>query len=231
MVQIINHICALFVGMLLAACAAGIREEDGGSGDARLDVLTSFGLALSKRDFARAAEYLADGDRMQLLGPDGKVPMEIQERLRALQLSTLYQNPTVRVSHGEISGIAESLPILAQAEKVDTLEFAGIAASPDANAEAATARFHQEDMLRETTREFFRSIRFQRWAAALNYLDEKERVVFMHRSGALRPGTRRRLFAADTSAWQALTLKSGKLVGVVLIVPPLSRVTGAAKFR
>lgn len=222
---------ATLAALLILACSGGRQDRSNVSGDVQLEILTSFSLALSKREFEKAIGHLAESERTQLLGPDGKVSPEVQDRLRALQLSTLYKDPSVRVSHRKISGIAGSLPVLKQAEAVDSLLLPdeADAPSPAVVSELAVAPGPDLDPIRKTTRDFFRSIRSRQWRKALNYLDDRERAVFMQRNGDLRTGTRRRLSAADTSAWDALSLKDGKLMGVVLIVPPLSQVLGGRR--
>lgn len=41
----------------------------------------------------------------------------------------------------------------------------------------------------------------------------------MHGNSKLKIETPNRLAAVDTSSWEALTLKHGKLTGIVLIIP------------
>lgn len=215
-------------GLFLLGCSTGRMDRQDVRADARLEVLTSFSMALSKRDFNKAIGYLADSERQGLLGPDGVVPADIQERLRALEISTLYKDPAIKVSHRRISGIAGSLPVLEQAAPKDSSQSSVTGTglpSPPLEEPVAAGQFMGDEPLRKATQVFFRTVQTRQWKKALAYLDEGERAVFMQRDGSLRQGTRRRLLAADTSAWDALSLKDGKLTGVVLILPSLSAVT------
>ena len=51
------------------------------------------------------------------------------------------------------------------------------------------------------------------------YVDVQERGDFLDAKGKVKGDARERLAKVDTSDWDALTLKDGKLTGVVLIIP------------
>jgi hypothetical protein len=97
---------------LLTGCGSSAFPGFSDPGKKRLDVLTSFTLALSKRDFLEAAAYLAPADRAKLADDAGILP-QYRERVRAIRRATLMNNPLVEVRHGLISGIPDILPVLA----------------------------------------------------------------------------------------------------------------------
>src|SRR3990167_1009829 len=81
----------------LVGCAGGGGPASNpGKGD-RLDILTNFTLALSKRDFRTATDMLAPTERTLFLDGGGKVLPEYKERLRAMRLTTLVNNPSILV--------------------------------------------------------------------------------------------------------------------------------------
>jgi hypothetical protein len=177
-------------------------------------------LALSKHDFRDAARYLAPADRAKLADAEEGILPEYRERVRAIRRTTLLNNPLIEVRGGLIYGIPDVLPVLALGS-VDSLGLkditdSGIAAVPDS---AGAARTEEREELRRTAEAFFRAVSRRDWGKAMAYLDEQERGDFLDAKGRLKGESRQRLAAVDTAEWQSLTLKDGKLTGVVLIIP------------
>lgn len=206
---------AFALSILAAACTGGrgIRAE-------RLDILTSFTVALSERDYAAAAALLSPGDQSALADPQNGILPEYRIRMRAMRLTTLADNPLIEVSHGRIDGIRDILPVLDQGAKLESDSAAGVPETGFAKVPAPGDPLRREaEAVRRTSASFFRSIRMRDWQGALAFVDPQERQGFLRQDGSLREETRRRLAEADTSAWDALTLKDGKLTGIVLIIP------------
>jgi hypothetical protein len=184
----------------------------------RLDVLTSYSLALSKRDYREAAKFLAPEDRSRIANPDQGILPEYRERVRAIRRTTLMNNPLIEVRRGLIHGIPDILPVLAlgsvdtSAEESDT----GFAQQP---APDRLPDSLAREELHRTARAFFQAVSRREWRKALGYVDVQEKEGFLDAKGVVRDATRRRLAAADTSGWEALTLKDGKLTGIVLLIP------------
>jgi hypothetical protein len=159
---------------------------------------------------------------MRLTDERGGVLPQFKERLCAMRLTTLVNNPMIRIEHGKILGIYDLLPVLDQAPPLaadaDPMQItvAGIDAGPSVEKH----RYNQaQDELRKASEAFFRSVQAGKWKKAINLLDEREKNGFLRSDGQLKEGTRRRLAAVDTSSWEALALENGKLSGIVLIIP------------
>lgn len=200
--------------MLLAGCAGAPRKPFETGNPDRLEILTNYTLSLSKRDFEGAVAKLAPPDRDRLLGADGKVRPEFQDRLRAMRLTTLVANPMVTLEQGRIRGIYDLLPVIEQGEPAPVV----VDLPLDEPARVLDEEPGRED-LRAATAAFFRSVREREYKKAVGMLAPEERRVFLREDGRVKEAARRRLAAIDTSAWDALTLEEGKLTGVVLIIP------------
>ena len=154
-----------------------------------------------------------------LLRPEGILP-EYRDRVRAIRRTTLLNNPLIEVKHGLIYGISDVLPVLALGE-ADTL---GLHVRPDSlvavvpdSGKIAESRNQKE--LKRTSEAFFRAVSRRDWKKAMDYLDVQDRGDFLDAKGKVKEEARERLAEVDTSEWDALTLKDGKLTGVVLIIP------------
>jgi hypothetical protein len=210
---------ALLVVFALAGCSPSAFPRSSDTAQERLDVLTSFSLALSKRDYRAAAGYLGPEDRTKLADGEGAIRPEYRDRVRAIRRATLMNNPLIEVRKGHIYGLPDVLPVLAQGQpdsvrRQDASDtgFAAVA-DPEPTAQAG------EKELRRAAEAFFRAVSKRDWKKAMGYLAEEERQDFLDPKGNLRDGARQLLASADTSQWAALTLKDGKLTGVFLILP------------
>lgn len=205
---------------LLTACAgasSGNRTDRN-----RLEVLTDFTLALSKRDFGSASSMMATRDRMRVADEKGGVLPQYKERLCAMRLTTLVNNPMIRIEHGKILGIYDLLPVLVQAQahvaEKDSAQ-ATTAESEAGPSEEEIRHDQAQEELRKASEDFFRLVQAGKWKKAIGLLNEGEKDGFLRSDGRLKEGTRRRLAAVDTSSWEALALENGKLSGIVLIIP------------
>jgi hypothetical protein len=204
----------------LAGCSSSAFPERGHPGRERLEVLTGFTLALSKYDFREAASYLAPADRAKLAGADAGILPEYRERIRAIRRTTLLNNPLIEVRRGLIYGIPEILPVLevgdADSAIATALSDTSVAPMP---APGLAPRSREKEELKRAAEAFFRAVSRRDWNKALAYVDAQEREGFLDAAGKIKIAARQRLAAADTADWEALTLKDGKLTGVVLIIP------------
>jgi hypothetical protein len=214
------------IGMAFVLCASGMGCSQGwgtlskNAEDRRLEVLTSFTLDLSKRDFKAAAGMLSASDRSRMLDEDGQIRPEFRERLLALRLTTLLSNPMIKLERGRVNGIYRILPVLATAPPPDTAINPG--QPTEVESMAAVKEREKADrraMLRQATRKLFASIRSRHWNEAIDMVQDGERKVFVDGEGRFRKGARKRLAGIDTASWDALVLRDGKLNGLVLIVP------------
>lgn len=210
---------AFFVVFGLVGCSSSAYRDLYPSGQNRLDVLTSFSLALSKYDFREAARYLSPADRAKLAGPEGILP-EYRERVRAIRRTTLLNNPLIEVRHGLIYGIPDVLPVLALGEADTT----GLRAAPNSLVaflpdSARIADSTERIELRRASQAFFQAVSRRDWKKAMAYLAIGERGDFVDAKGKVKEEARQRLAEVDTTGWEALTLRDGKLTGVVLIIP------------
>jgi hypothetical protein len=219
---------AFLVVLGLAGCSSTAFRGRTHGGEDRLDVLTSFSLALSKRNFRDAAGYLPPADRAKLASPETGILPEYRDRMRAIRRTTLMNNPLIEVRHGLIYGIPDVLPVLAlgQADtsvsvQADTVAQGDSPAAPIAASPAAGERSpaQEREALKRASEAFFRAVSKGRWDNAMGYLHAQERGEFLDAEGKVKGEARRRLAGADTSEWEALTLRDGKLTGIVLIIP------------
>jgi hypothetical protein len=160
-------------------------------------------------------QFLAPEERLHFGADAGNVPESLQERLRALRLATLNNDPRITLSsEGKIQGLYAILPVIDGGPVVDldTLP-KPVALVPEPREPT------EEDRVREAAQKLFQSIRDQDWDNALNRLAPDERRVFLDDKGKIDPESRQRLSAIDTTSWKALSLKNEKLTGVVLIIP------------
>lgn len=183
----------------------------------KIDRLIVFKEAVSLRNFAKAARILSPEDSSQIVDSSGSVPEEMQNRLRAVKLRTLVNQEDVRVRNGRLSGVVARLPILEQGESINIEEVFELEAE---EGEALSEKESRKLKVRKASRKLFDAIAAEEWQAALNTLHPASREVFLSRAGKLKPGVRSRLSQVDTASWRALTLRKGKLIGVVLLLPP-----------
>ena len=215
---------AVLAVMGLIGCSASAFSRHSDPHQERLDVLTSFTLALSKHDYRAAAGYLAPEDRAKLASADAGILPEYRERVSAIRRATLLNNPLIEIRRGFIYGIPDVLPVLAQGH-ADSLDLhsapdTGWAAGQDSTrSEAARKKELKQAELKRAAEAFFHAVSKQEWEKALGFLAPEERQEFLGPKGKLKAGDRWRLASVDTSEWGALTLRDGKLTGVVLIIP------------
>jgi hypothetical protein len=184
----------------------------------RLDVLTSYSLALSKRDYREAAKFLAPADRVRIASPDQGILPEYRERVRAIRRTTLMNNPLIEIRHGLIHGIPDILPVLELGRADSSAQESETGFAQQSNPEPLRDSTAREDLHR-TARAFFKAVSHREWRKALGYVDAQEKEGFLDSKGGVRDAARSRLASADTSGWEALTLKDGKLTGIVLLLP------------
>jgi hypothetical protein len=205
------------LGILPATGCSSARKAEAAAPADRLETLTNFTIALSKRDFTAAAGMLAPGERLRLVGESGSIKEEYRDRIRAMRLSTMMNNPAIRVDQGLILGIHDVLPVVDQAPTDDYALVFDDSAAPAP--EQADPEAGEREALRKAARAFFKSVEAKDWKSAFALLDEQEREAFLRVDGKIKPGAKRRLAAIDTASWEALTLEDGKLSGAVLLVP------------
>ncbi len=225
-----GHAVSHFAGPLLAAallslgtgCSQGRLGMTPHNGNQRLDVLTSFTLAVSRRDFKSAVNLMSPGEQTRFLDQNGNFKPEYASRLEALQLDDMDHNPDVVVKDGKISGIGSMLPVALEGPPITPQEVktSEAAASADSFVTAGPARVQKSDQLHRTAEEFFRSIHDKNWERALSYVDPEERKDFLDTKGEVKSDAKQRLGQVDTSSWSSLSLRDGKLTGIVLIIPP-----------
>lgn len=208
---------SIFAASHFWGCGAGIPGLGRNPQEEKIDRLIMFKEAVSLRNFAKAARILSPEDSSQIVDSSGSVPEEMQNRLRAVKLRTLVNQEDVRVRDGRLSGVVARLPILEQGESIiieEVFELEGDAG------EALSEKEQRMLKVRKASQILFEAIAAEEWQDALNTLHPASREVFLTRAGKLKPGVRSRLSQVDTASWRALTLRKGKLIGVVLLIPP-----------
>lgn len=226
------------LALLGAGCSPAPRTKVAfGKETDRLEVLTTFTLAVSKRDFHSATLLIDPSERGLFLDDKGIMRAEFQERLRAMRRTTLMNNPAITVSQGRILGIYGVMPMLEHGTpanvateesgadsagatvEVSTEDSMEVSAGAEADLPAEAGHDGDKDALRKAADTFFQSVRAGKWNQALGLVNAREKEAFVRPDGKLKEGTRQRLSAIDTSSWEALALEEGKLSGVILLIP------------
>lgn len=241
---------AVVVGLLMA-CASSSSKRDtvqAPRSDDLLELLTGFGESLSKRNFARAVDYMVPEEKALML-EGGSVPVEKQKMLLALPLQKLIRHPAVRVENGHIAGIYSVLPNLRQgeanpmamtdesatpaagmegdpmaaAESKGPMANGATSESPEANEDMSTAQGSTPDVndpqLKSTVNKFFSAVNKRNWTSALAMMSEGEKRMLLDEKGRLKESSKQRLSQIDQKNRDALILQDGKLSGVTLLLP------------
>ena len=182
----------------------------------KVDSLISFKETVAGGNYLGAVRKLVAADRAKLMDGSGNVREEMKPRLRALRLKNIVNDQSVKLKRGKLTGILAALPVvrLGQPDTVDTYFDPG-----DQEPEAVGGDSAQET-LHAAAKLLFSDIRSRNWQFVLNDMHPSTRSNFIAKNGKIKAGARLRLSEIDTSAWQALSLRNGKLVGVVLLIPP-----------
>jgi hypothetical protein len=179
-----------------------------------LDVLARFTTLVQARKYHEAIALLDPADQKRMLDAGGSVPTEIMRKLDALDFKALPNDRRVDLVRGRLTGIFDCLPCLDQGPP-DTVTRAEPPkpAVPDAAEKKRAA----------LALEFYRRIQEGRFDAAGDMVDPGDWKVFYNDKGEMTDLTERRLQAMQECDLEALTLRGGKLVGVVVLLdPPVS---------
>ncbi len=203
--------------VLLAGCASTHQFPGPESAQAvKEDSLIAFKEFVAAGNFQAAVHHLVPADQAKILNAKGHVPEAMRERLFGVPLKDLIHDPNVRLVNGKLTGIYASLPV----------EQLGKSLPIDSNfaTESEATKTPTEDSLREqklhaAAEDFFTDIRAGKWQAVLEDMYPSTRLIFLSSNGHIKASARHRLAAIDTTAWNSLTLRRGKLVGVSLIIP------------
>jgi hypothetical protein len=179
-----------------------------------LDVLARFTTLVQARKYHEAIALLDPADQKRMLDARGLVPTEIMHKLDALDFKALPRDRRVDLVRGRLTGIFDCLPCLDQGPS-DTVT--RVEPPKPSGPEAA------EKKRAALALEFFRRIQEGRFDAAGDMVDPGEWKVFYTEKGEMTDLTERRLQAMQECDLEALTLREGKLVGVVVLLdPPVS---------
>ena len=182
----------------------------------KVDSLISFKEAIAGGNYLRGARKLVAADRAKILNETGSVREEMKPRLRSLRLKNIVNDRSVRLKRGKLTGILAALPVVRQGkpDSVDTDFDAGDQEPETVGGDSTQKTLHAAANL------FFSDIRSGTWQFVLNGMHPGTRSNFVGKNGKIKAGACKRLSEIDTSAWRALSLRNGKLVGVVLLIPP-----------
>ncbi|MDB5104780.1 MAG: hypothetical protein JWP91_2469 [Fibrobacteres bacterium] len=236
------------MGLLMACSSTKKDVAQAPRSDDLLELLTGFGESLSKRNFAKAVDYMVPEEKA-LMMESGSVPTEKQRQLLALRLATLIRHPAIHVENGHIAGIYSVLPNLRQGEanpvaasdESASPEAAGLNGDPltadakgpmatDANttadatnsdmSEVQSASVNTDDpQLKATVSKFFSAVNKRNWSSALAMMNDSEKRLLLDDKGRLKESSKQRLAQIDQKNREALILQDGKLTGVTLLLP------------
>ena len=237
-----------FVGLLMACAPTKKDTAQAPRSDDLLELLTGFGESLSKRNFARAVDYMVPEEKA-LMMEGGSVPTDKQKMLLALPLQKLIRHPSIRVENGHIAGIYSVLPNLRQGDAATNMAATDESASPEAADmngeplatenkgpmadESAAATESSDGMdytasagsnpndpqLKAAVNKFFSAVNKRNWTSALAMMSEGERRMLTDDKGRLKESAKQRLAQIDQKNRDALVLQDGKLTGVTLLLP------------
>jgi len=233
------------MGLLMACSSTNKDVAKAPRSDDLLELLTGFGESLSKRNFAKAVDYMVPEEKA-LMMENGSVPADKQKMLLALPLQKLIRHPAIRVENGHIAGIYSVLPNLRQGDSNpmasnDSSTSEASAADPmaaaakgpmatDANATAAatnddmsqvqsTASSASDPQLKQAVNKFFSAVNKRNWSSALAMMNDGERKLLLDDKGRIKESSKQRLAQIDQKNREALILQDGKLTGVTLLLP------------
>lgn len=180
----------------------------------RVDSLIVLKEIISSGNFVRAADKLSPSERAPMLTPTGDVREDFKPRLRALRLRTLAEDPKVNLRRGKLVGIAGGMPVgpsdsLAVDYDFETYWYALSAPEKDS----------LRNLIHSAARLFFADIRSGVWQYPLNDMHPSSRSLFLGRNGKITEAAKARLSAIDTNKWEVMSLRDGKLVGVMPLLP------------
>lgn len=240
------RVCLVAVMGLLMACATTNKDvAKAPASDDLLELLTGFGESISKRNYAKAVDYMVPEEKAMMM-ENGSVPPEKQKMLLALPLQKLIRHPGIRVENGKIAGIYAVLPNLRQGDAApvasaetegaatDAAPLAGeapageakgpmAANAPDApnydDMAPATVANANDPRLKETVNKFFTAVNKRNWTTALAMMNEDEKRLLLDDKGKLKESSKQRLSQMDQKNREALVMQDGKLTGVTLLLP------------
>lgn len=181
-----------------------------------LDVLARFSTLVQARKYHEAIALLDPADQKRMLDAGGGVPVEIMHKLDALDFKALPKDRRVDLVRGRLTGIYACLPCVDQGP-ADTV---ARAEPSDAAGAAEAAGAAAEKRRAALALEFYRRVQEGRFEAAGDLVDPGEWEVFYNDKGEMTDLTERRLQAMQECDLEALTLRGGKLVGVVVLLDP-----------
>jgi hypothetical protein len=234
------------MGLLMACSTTKTDVAQAPRSDDLLELLTGFGESLSKRNFAKAVDYMVPEEKA-LMMENGSVPAEKQKMLLALPLQKLIRHPAIRVQDGHIAGIYNVLPNLRQGEansmaaateeganpeaagsesaaaetpKGPMADEGAVAAASDEDAASSSGAANANDpQLKSAINKFFSAVNKKNWSSALAMMNDSERKLLLDDKGRLKESSKQRLAQIDQKNRDALMLQDGKLTGVTLLLP------------
>jgi hypothetical protein len=233
------------MGLLMACSTTKTDVAQAPRSDDLLELLTGFGESLSKRNFAKAVDYMVPEEKA-LMMENGSVPPEKQKMLLALPLQKLIRHPAIRVQDGHIAGIYNVLPNLRQGEansmaaateeganpeaaagtesaeapKGPMADEGSVAAASDEDASSTSGAANANDpQLKSAVNKFFSAVNKKNWSSALAMMNDSERKLLLDDKGRLKESSKQRLAQIDQKNRDALMLQDGKLTGVTLLLP------------
>jgi hypothetical protein len=222
---------ALLVILVLMAFLSGCARQAAKTSDIKevtgrtcqepedlLDMLAKFSTAIQGHQYHQGIAMLVPEDQARMLGPDGKVPEDIKNKLDALNFKSLPTDRRIDLVNQKLKGVFDCLPCLDQGEAT-VLPKEEKAKTPTKEEGEAILEKARVTMAKD----FIRKVRSGRFQAASDLVHPDEWKVFLDDKGKLTDLSERRLQAIEECDIDALTVKDGRLTGVVLLLdPPVS---------
>jgi len=236
-----------FMGLIMACSSTHQEAAKAPSSDDLLELLTGFGESISKRNFAKAVDYMVPEEKAMMM-ENGVVPPEKQKMLLALPLQKLIRHPAIRVDRGHIAGIYSVLPdlrksdasmasnvgpdngssdsaLISQDNQAAGNNSFSKATESNGSEEPALANNNSSEsnttdpMLKETVSKFFAAVNKKNWNGALALMNDDEKKLLLDDKGRLKDSSKQRLSQMDQKNGGALLMIDGKLSGVALLLP------------
>lgn len=237
---------AAIIGLVMACSSTRQESAKAPSSDDLLELLTGFGESVSKRNFAKAVDYMVPEEKAMMM-ENGVVAPDKQKMLLALPLQKLIRHPAIRVEKGHIAGIYSVLPDIRQSNTPMAADMGPDNGSADSalmgqdnmngyNSTAMNSESNNSDgqqlgsesqsnannpdpMLKETVTKFFAAVNKKNWNAALALMNDDEKKLLLDDKGRLKDASKQRLSQMDQKNRDALVMIDGKLSGVALLLP------------
>ncbi len=185
----------------------------------RAEVLTSFSIAITAKDFQRVLDLLAPAEKAKLISKGGQLDGDTKKQLSAIRLSTLATDPDVEVIDGKIHGIVpDKLPVLDLGPEPTLSDIK----SEDEFEDVKKTAMERDARLKKLWLTFTDAVKKRQFDRALALIHPSEQSFFVTHNGGLSSHAKKNLpDIVENLHWSQLVLHEGKLEQLWVYLPPM----------